>query len=258
MVNRIAIRVMARIALGLASFALVGTAQAAVVDFSFGQLVVPPSAAMAGPGPWLDVQIADTATAGTVSVTVSAALTGSQTLTGIWLNLPGATGALSSFTLDPGVNGSGEDPFGFAALNAAAPTTSESAVDSVQNIHPTGTTKAQVGDYNVYLRFANNAGAAFQTNESETFNLVANPSSGLSASSFLSTSAQTAGGAPNPPFYALASFTNAGGLAGSGIAYVAALPAVPETDALALLLAGLVALHVRPRRKANAPRQRQA
>lgn len=233
-------KVAAMIALGLAGVAACGVSNAAVIDLPFAQVVTPPSVAMAGPAPWLDVMIADTATVGTVAVTVTASLIGAQTLTGIWLNIPSVAGALTSFTLDPAANGSGEDPLAFAAINAAAPTNTQSAVDTTQDIHPTGATKAQVGDYNLYLRFANNAGSAFQGTETETFNLVANPGSGLNANSFLFTSAQTAGGKPNPPYFALASFTNADGSSGnpgSGIAYIAS--AVAEPDGHVLMLAGL-------------------
>ena len=242
-------RIAALLVAGVAEFAIIGVSNAAVVEFSFANVVTPPSATMAGSAPWLNVKIADTATAGTVAVTVSSSLTGSQTLTGIWLNIPAVAVALTSFSVtDTDGNGSGESPMAFAGIDAA-PTNTQSGAHKLQDLHPTGTTKAQVGDYNLLLRFANNAGSAFQTNESETFNLVSNANSGLTASSFLFRSSQTAGGLPNPPFYSVASFTNAGGTGGSGIAYVAAVP-VPEPETYALILAGLgmVGFLVRRRR----------
>ena len=237
---------------GLTGFPISGVSNAAVVQLSFTQVVTLPSSAMAGAAPWLNVTIADSATAGTFAVTVSTSLTGSQTLTGIWLNIPTVAGALTSFSVtDTDGNGSGEDPMAFAAINAS-PSNTQSGVHTTQDLHPTGTTKAQVGDYNVLLRFANNAGSAFQDHETETFNLVSNGNSGLTASSFLFRSSQTAGGLPNPPFYALASFTNAGGTGGSGIAYIAATP-VPEPDTYALMLAGLVLVGLLARRRVSEP-----
>jgi hypothetical protein len=235
-------------ALGLFIFTSTLCSTARAVDLSFSQLITPPSAAMAGTAPWLNVNIVDTATPGTVAVTVSANLTGAQTLTGLWLNIPSVAGALTSFTLDPAANGSGEDPFAFAAINVA-PSAGQSGVSTLQNTHPAGTTQAQVGDYNLFLRFPN-AGSTFQTNESESFNLVANAGSGLTAGSFLAQSLQNPGGNPNPPYYALASFTNAGGVGGSGTAFVAAnVVAVPEPQTYVLMIAGLGLLGFAAQRK---------
>jgi hypothetical protein len=232
----------ALIAAGLVGACLCGASNAAVVEFSFSQVITPPSVAMAGAAPWLNVKIADTATPGTVSVTIAASLIGAQTLTGIWLNAPTVAAGVTGFTTtDTDGNGTGEDPMVFAVIDAN-PTNAQSAFHTTQNLHPGAATKAQVGDYNILLRFANSAGSAFQGNETETFNLVANTNSGLTASSFLFRSSQTAGGLPKPPFYALASFTNADGASGnpgSGIAYIAAIP-VPEPGVYALMLAGLV------------------
>ena len=126
----------------------------------------------------------------------------------------------------------------FAGINVIPPG-NQSGIHTTQDLHPANVTKAQVGDYNVLLRFASNAGSAFQDHESETFNLDYNASSGLTASSFLLRSSQTPAGLPNPPFYALASFTNAGGAGGSGIAYIAA---VPEPATYMLMLAGVLGL----------------
>jgi hypothetical protein len=64
----------ALLAAGLSGIALCSVSNAAVVDFSFTNVITPPSAAMAGSAPWLDVKIADTATPGTLAVTVTANL----------------------------------------------------------------------------------------------------------------------------------------------------------------------------------------
>jgi hypothetical protein len=101
---------------------------------------------------------------------------------------------------------------------------------------PSGSTNSVAGLYNIYLKFPNSGSAnSFQGQESETFDISG---TGLTADSFLAQAKQTAGGLPNPSYDAFASFTNAGGVAGDGIAYLSAKP-VPLPAALALLLSGL-------------------
>jgi hypothetical protein len=144
-----------------------------------------------------------------------------------------------------GATGTGQAPQPFATINTA-PTNTQSGLETIQDQHPAGATKAQTGDYNLLLRFPNGGGGAFQLNQTETFNLVSN-SAAFNALSFFTFASQTAGGQPNPAPLAVASFTNAGGTAGSGTAFVAA---VPEPRSLALLAAGicLVAGLAAPRR----------
>jgi hypothetical protein len=231
----------ALLATSLFGIAVCSASSAAVCQFSLTQVVIPPSVAMAGTAPWLNLKFEDTATPGTVAVTVSANLTGAQTLTGLWLNIPAvASGAgLTSFTLDVAADGTGEDPFAFAGIDAN-PTNTQSGIHKLQDLIPSGATRTQVGAYNLQLRFPN-SGLTFQGIESETFNLVSNTGSGLTANSFLATSSQTGAQNPNPPFYALASITNADGNSGnpgSGIAYIATA-AVPEPEMYVLMLAGL-------------------
>ena len=239
-------KIAALLTAGLTGVALCSMVNAAVVEFAFNTDVIPPSVPMAGTGPWLDIKFTDTLTPGTVAVSVTANLIGAQTLTGIWLNLsPSLAGALTSFGAS-GASGTGEAPGAFAAIDAA-PSNTQSGIHKLQDLGPSGATKAQVGNYNVQLRFPN-SGGTFQLAESETFNLV---SPGLTANSFLFTASQTAGGFPTPAPYALASFTNADGTtggAGSGIAYISATP-VPEPEMYVLMLAGLGLAGVLARRR---------
>jgi hypothetical protein len=235
------LKIAALLAAGLTGVTLCSVVNAAVVEYSFNTgSIMPPSVPMAGTGPWLDIKFQDTATAGTVAVSVSANLVGAQTLTGIWLNLdPVLTGSLvtgsSSFGAT-GASGTGVAPGTFVAVDAD-PGNTGSGIHKLQDLGPSAATKAQVGRYNVQLRFPNSTGA-FMGTETETFNLV---SPGLTANSFLFRASQTAGGLPNPAPYALASFTNADGTTGgpgSGIAYISATP-VPEPEMYALMLTGL-------------------
>jgi hypothetical protein len=148
----------ALIAGGLAGVAICGASNAAVVELSFSQVIAPPSVAMAGTAPWLNVKIEDTATPGTVALTVAASLIGAQTLTGIWLNVPKVAAAVTSFTsTDTDGNGTGEDPMAFAAIDAS-PTNSQSAFHTTQNLHPGGTTKAQAGDSQFQFRYESEQG----------------------------------------------------------------------------------------------------
>src|SRR5271170_5470030 len=93
------------------------SSHAATVDLTFDTIAkYTGSPAVVGSAPWLTLDIQDVAP-GAVQLTVSTLLppTGSppQSLTGIWLNVPGAvTAGLSSLTLTPG-SGTGQNPFSF-------------------------------------------------------------------------------------------------------------------------------------------------
>jgi hypothetical protein len=178
-----------------------------------------------------------------VNVTITGTLVGQQTLTGVWLNTGSAD--VSSINLDPLLPDTGPDPSSFAAINTT-PSNTESGFRSAKDLKPAGATFAQVGGYNIQLRFPNSgATSSFQGTEVANFNIVANLTSGLTANSFFTRAAPNQGGSPNAPPYALISLTNADGstgTAGSGIAYIAA---VPEPHSLLILLLGIVALGVR-------------
>jgi hypothetical protein len=223
------------LALGAALSLLSQSSMAAVLTLSFDRQVGPPpgSVGMGGPAPWLNLTITDGATPGTVSLTVttslSAPLSPPQTLTGLWLNIPTVAGSLTGLTVSGGT-GTGVPPFAFTAL---APNNSE--FTTTQSTLPAGATAAQVGRFNIYLKFPNNAGA-FQGSETETFDLIASGAGAASftAAAFNAFSLPTAVG---NSYLALASITNAGGTGGSGIAYLAPA-AVPLPGALGLLIAG--------------------
>ncbi len=232
-------------ALACVAALLPGAAGAATVGYSFSQLVNF-AGTPGGSAPWLDLVISDTATAGTVSVTITANLTGVQTLTGLWLSTS-AAGTLTSGLTTANGTGSGESPQAFAAYNAA-PSNTQSGVSGSQNLNPIPV--AQGGSYNILFRFQNNASAAFQGTETRTFDLIGGASSGLTAQSFVMLAGQTSGGQPSPRPYALASFTNFGGTGGSGVGYVASVSPVPEPGTLALMLAGAGILALRLRRAA--------
>jgi len=238
----------ASIGAALAGAAFASAADAAVVEFALdtvaatspsGITVSPPNTAGK---PWVDVKIEDTLAANQVKVTVSTLLQGQATLTGLWLNTTAAPG-VSAVTLADAA-GTGASPGLFAAVNAISVTNTQSRFDTTQDLLPGGTTRSQVGFYNMLLRFPNSGTAAFMDTETESFTLTSTGAA-LTASSFLLRSSPTAGGAPNPSYYVLASITNAdgsGGTPGSGIGYVAALSPVPEPEALSLMLAGLMAV----------------
>jgi len=214
---------------------------AATVNLSFdtvAQSNASPSNVMSGT--WATLQIVDT-TPGTVSLTVNTFLPAntSTTLTGIWLSVPSAvTAGLTSVSLTTGT-GTGQNPFSFTA---------GSTFSTTQTTVPSGSTGAVAGKYNLYLKFPNSA-PGFQGTETETFSLTGSGGAGLSAASFSALAAQTAGGLPNPDFYAMASFTNAGGTGGSGIAYVGA---VPLPASAWLFGSGLFGLAGSARRKSQA------
>jgi hypothetical protein len=142
-------------------------------------------------------------------------------------------------------SGSGQVPFSF---NGAAPNNSN--FSTTQSIVPAATTAAQVGRFNIFLKFPNSgAGSSFQDHQTETFSLIAAGSgaAGLTASAFNAASLPTAAG---NAFFALASITNAGGNPASGIAFLAP-SAIPEPASFALVLASsgmLIGLAVRRRR----------
>jgi hypothetical protein len=224
------------LALGAALGLLSQPSMAAVLAMSFNQQVAgsPAGTVMGGPAPWLNLTITDGATPGTVSLTVTTSLSSTlsppQTLTGLWLNIPTIAGNLTGLSVSGGT-GSGVPPFSFAAL---APNNSE--FTTTQSTVPAGTTGAQVGRFNIYLKFPNNAGA-FQGSETETFDLIASGAGAASftAAAFNALSLPTAAG---NSYLALASITNAGGTGGSGIAYLAPT-AVPLPAGFGLLAAGL-------------------
>jgi hypothetical protein len=221
------------------SLASMGAAQADTVTINFDTVARYTSAeAILGSAPWLTATITDLAP-GSVRVTVNALLSGSgsppQTLTGIWLNVPNAVGAgLTSLLATPG-SGTGVNPMAFGAGG--------STFSALQDTTPSGATAAQVGRYNIFLRFTNNGTTSFQGTESQTFDLTG---TGLTAASFFALAAQTGAGLPSPSYYALAALTNAAGTAGSGIAYISSLNAtlapVPLPAGILLLASGLLGL----------------
>ena len=227
-------------ALALINGAFSTAASAATVTMSFDTVARYTGATpIAGTAPWLTLSILDTAP-GVVQLTVSTLLPAAgsppQTLTGIWLNVPAAvTAGLNSLTLTSGT-GTGQNPAGFVSGGSEFSTS--------QSITPAGATAAQVGRYSVWLSFPNSgAGSSFQDHQTETFLLSG---TGLSAVAFYALAAQTAGGLPNPSFFGLASLTNAGGTAGSGVAYIgvssATVSAVPLPGGLLLLGSALLAM----------------
>jgi hypothetical protein len=244
-------------AMALALVAISGVARADTVSFSYDTVISftgTPASPSTGAS-WVDLTIADTATAGTVAVTITSHLVQSQTLTGLWLSTSAApllTGGLTITNATPAA----QAPGSFAAFNAA-PSNTQSGV-SGGNTAATGALNpipiATGGGYDVQLRFANNAWGALQNGTVETFNLVSGVA-GFNAQSFVTLSGTTAGGAPAIRPYTLAGFTNFGGAGASGVGYAAALSAVvsvPEPDTYAMLLAGAGVIGLMIRRRKNA------
>jgi hypothetical protein len=200
--------------------ALAGSAQAATVDFSFGSLVnVSAGGTMAGTGPWLDLQISDTTTAGTLAFNINSLnLTGSQTISGIFLNLPTALAAtLTGISISsPSVTNA---PIAFVPYSSTS-NAANSSFSTTQNI--AGLAAGVGGSYDVYVKFPTGVltpgGSAAA---GETFNLVF-AGGAPTANDFLTMSLPS--GAGKPSYYALAAFTNSGGTGGTGTAYVAPVP----------------------------------
>jgi hypothetical protein len=237
---------LAGVAAALAAVAFASATDAAVVEFALGTVAAtsPSGITISPPNtagkPWVDVKIEDTLVPNQVKVTVSSFLQGQTTLTGLLLNTTAAPGVTAITAAD--AVGTGGSPFPFAAVNATNATNQQSRFDTTQDMLPTGTTRNLVGFYDLWLRFPNNGSSSFMDSETETFTLTSTGTP-LTASSFLLRSSPTAGGLPNPSFYALAVLTNAdgsGGTPGSGIGYVAALSPVPEPNAFPLMVFGLV------------------
>lgn len=246
----------AGVAAAVAGALFAGATYAAVVEFPLNTVAAtsPASITVAPPNtagkPWVNVKIEDTLVANQVKLTVSTFLQGQATLTGLLLNTTAAPGVTAITVANAA--GTGASPFPFAAVDATNATNSQSRFDTTQDMLPSGTNRNQVGFYNMWLRFPNSGTGSFQDTQTETFTL-ASTGSPLTANSFLLRSSPTAGGLPNPSFYALAAITNAAGSAGSGIGYVAALTPVPEPEALTLMIAGLVGFGaLRLRRQASA------
>jgi hypothetical protein len=232
----------------LATMALAGSgaASAAVVEFNYANVV---GGTLGGAPPWLRVKIEDAA-ADTLKFTVTSLLgstpaLATQTLTGLWFNIPSVANSpstsLTSLIFGP-ATGTGVAPSAFVAPIFSVPAGNQSGVVNTSSLLPAGLTAAQVGRFDLVLRFPNNP-PAFQGSAQEVFTLVANPGSGLDASDF-ALSTPTAGGAS---FYSVASFTNANGTA-SGTAFVTASP-VPVPAALWLLASGLGVFSVFRRRR---------
>lgn len=217
-----------------------GTARAAMVELSFDYVAAlnPPTTTIAGTSPWLNVQISDTATPGTVSVTVAGAMVNSfsppQTLTGIWLNIPSLAAGLTNLTVTGG-SGTGQAPLALG---------SGSDFSQTQSLLPSGTTADTVGKYNIFLKFPNSGSStSFQDHQTETFNLTGAGTSILTANAFYALSLPKNSG---PSYYALAAITNANGSAPGGIAYIApSLAAVPTPTAWILMLSGIGVLGIR-------------
>ena len=214
----------------LAGIAIQSLANADTIDYSFSNVVQSP-VTVGGASPYVNLVISDTATPGTVQLTLSSTWSSGtpETLTGIWLNIPSVAPGVGSLTV-AGATGTGQSPDSFTAA------TNPSQFSTTQSLVPAGSTNSVAGLYNIYLKFPNSGSAtSFQGQESETFDISG---AGLTADAFFAPAKQTAGGLPNPSYDALVALTNAGGVAGDGVAYLSAKP-VPLPAALPLLLSGL-------------------
>jgi hypothetical protein len=240
-----------KMTMGAALFAAVGGAHAALVQFSYG---TPQTATvMAGTGPWLDVNIADQGTSGTLTLTVTSHFTGTQTLTGLWFNVdPTVASGIASFSFGPTtLSGGGIAPTDFAA--AASP----SAFTATASQNPSGVGPAVVGSYDLLIRFANFQQNSAASTATAIFNLTAAGAgaSAFTANSFVPSAPSAAG---RPTFFSVASFTNAGGSGGTGNAFLTP-SAVPLPAGQWLMLPGLAALGwVASRRSYGLRRQDQA
>jgi hypothetical protein len=170
-----------------------------------------------------------------VALTLTAAMTGKQTITGLWLN---ATGLPSlQFAASPTATGPAT-PLAFGSGG--------SGYSATQTLVPAGDQRL-TGAYDVFVKLPNSGAASLQGAASETFYLTG---TGLSASLFDLTAAQKQG-APNPDYFGLIGVTNVLGSAGSGIGYFGAtsVSAVPLPAAFPLLLAGVGGLGLFRRRR---------
>jgi hypothetical protein len=204
---------------------------ASMYDFSFNNNIYNASGVLVGSAPWLDLKIADTTTAGDLLFTVSTLnLTGSQTVTGIFLNIPTAVAAtLTGISISNSTNTSAQ-PLAFVSGTSTSGT---SSIFSLTQSITTPALAAGAGSYDLYLKFP--VGALVGT-ISETFDLVFSGGQ-PTAVDFLTTS--LAKNASSPSFVAAAAFTNATGVGASGISVVSASP-VPVPAAIWLFGSAIV------------------
>ena len=168
-----------------------------------------------------------------VRVTLTPNFTGTQTVTGLWLNVVGLT-SLVATPVSPTPN-----PF-VSSTYAATQTTV-----------PTGATSNLVGQYDLFVKFNNGSGPLIRGTTAETFDLTATGGTGFSALSFNLADAPKGAGSPTN-IYGLIGLTNYSST-GSGVGYIAATSAsitpTPLPAALPLLLTGLGSLGWLVRRK---------
>jgi hypothetical protein len=170
-----------------------------------------------------------------VALTLTSAMTGNQTITGLWLN---ATGLPSlQFAASPTASGPATPAaFGSGGSNYSA----------TQTLVPGGDQRL-TGAYDVFVKLPNSGANSLQGTSSETFYLTG---TGLSAALFDQSAAQKQG-TPNPDYFGMIGVTNVLGAAGTGIGYFGAtsVAPVPVPAALPLLLVGFGGLGLFRRRR---------
>ena len=212
------------------------TGHAATVDLSFNQLLA--TASTTGfANPSLDLKISDTAVANQLTFTVTATgLVGTETLDGIALNLSTAQAAgLTAVTIS-GQTPLLQSPKTFSLVPTGTSPGGTSAFSPNQNLQPGSNVG---GNFDFYMKFpAGNLSATNVNTDTFTLTFTESGTATVTAANFLNKSASngvSAGG-----YYAEAALSNsgAGGVAASGLSYVAAVP-VPEPETLPLLLSGM-------------------
>ena len=184
--------------------------------------------------PLLDIKISDTGT-NQLSFSISATgLTGSETISGIALNL--STALASTLT---GVSISNQNPLtsvpsAFSQVTTGTSPGGGSAFSPTQILQP-GSPLG--GNFNFYLKIpVGNLSGSVANADSFTLTFTESNGSVVTADSFQYGSAKNGNSAGG--YYAVAALTNSTGVAASGLSWVA-VAAVPELDTMPMLLSGL-------------------